>query len=60
MAINPPLVQPGQEAMQGQMQMMQWLSPVMIAIFSFLVAGAVAVYYIVGGIILNIPNISRI
>ena len=49
MAINPPLVQPGQEAMQGQMQMMQWLSPVMIAIFSFWVAGAVAVYYIVGG-----------
>ena len=52
MAINPPLVQPGQEAMQGQMQMMQWLSPVMIAIFSFLVAGAVAVYYIVGGLFL--------
>lgn len=49
MAINPPLTQPGQEAMQGQMQMMQWLSPVMIAIFSFWVAGAVAVYYIVGG-----------
>lgn len=49
MSINPPLVQPGQEAMQGQMQMMQWLSPVMIAIFSFWVAGAVAVYYIVGG-----------
>ena len=52
MAINPPLVQPGQEAMQGQMQMMQWLSPVMIAIFSFWVAGAVAVYYIVGGLFL--------
>jgi len=50
MAINPPLVQPGQEAMQGQMQMMQWLSPIMITVFSFLVAGAVAVYYIVGGI----------
>lgn len=50
MAINPPLVQPGQEAMQGQMQMMQWLSPVMIAVFSFWVAGAVAVYYIVGGL----------
>ena len=52
MAINPPLVQPGQEAMQGQMQMMQWLSPVMIAVFSFWVAGAVAVYYIVGGLFL--------
>ena len=52
MAINPPLVQPGQEAMQGQMQMMQWLSPVMIAIFSLWVAGAVAVYYIVGGLFL--------
>lgn len=43
-------VQPGQEAMAEQMKMMQWLSPIMITGFSFYVAGAVAVYYIVGGI----------
>lgn len=43
-------VQPGQEAMAEQMKVMQWISPVMIALFSFYVAGAVAVYYIVGGI----------
>lgn len=43
-------VQPGQEAMAEQMKMMQWLSPIMITVFSFYVAGAVAVYYIVGGL----------
>lgn len=48
--LMPPTPQPGQEAMQNQMQMMQWLSPIMITIFSFWVAGAVAVYYIVGGL----------
>jgi len=48
----PQPTQPGQEQMQNQMQMMQWLSPVMIAVFSFWVAGAVAVYYIVGGVFL--------
>ena len=46
----PQPTQPGQEQMQNQMQMMQWLSPIMIAGFSFIVAGAVAVYYIVGGL----------
>ena len=45
----PQTVQPGQPGAE-QMQMMQWLSPVMIAVFSFWVAGAVAVYYIVGGL----------
>lgn len=50
MRLMPQTVQPGQEQMQAQMKMMQWLSPVMITIFSFLVAGAVAVYYIVGGL----------
>ncbi len=58
MADKPPLVQPGQ-AMQGQMQTVQWLSPVMIAIFSFWVTGAMAVYCLVE-VILNIPNILRI
>ena len=47
MKMMPQPTQPGQEQMQ---QMMQWLSPVMIAVFSFIVAGAVAVYYIVGGL----------
>lgn len=50
MKLMPTPTQPGQEQMQSQMQMMQWLSPIMITVFSFLVAGAVAVYYIVGGI----------
>jgi len=50
MRLMPTPTQPGQEQMQSQMQMMQWLSPIMITVFSFLVAGAVAVYYIVGGI----------
>ena len=45
----PQTVQPGQPGAE-QMQMMQWLSPIMIAVFSFWVAGAVAVYYIVGGL----------
>ena len=52
MRMTPQVTQPGQEQLQGQMQMMQWLSPVMIAVFSFWVAGAVAVYYIVGGVFL--------
>lgn len=50
MKLMPTPTQPGQEQMQSQMQIMQWLSPIMITVFSFLVAGAVAVYYIVGGI----------
>jgi len=50
MKLMPTPTHPGQEQMQSQMQMMQWLSPIMITVFSFLVAGAVAVYYIVGGI----------
>jgi len=50
MKLMPTPTQPGQEQMQSQMQMMQWLSPIMITVFSFLVAGAVAVYYIVGGL----------
>ena len=50
MRLMPTPTQPGQEQMQSQMQMMQWLSPIMITVFSFLVAGAVAVYYIVGGL----------
>lgn len=50
MKLMPTPTQPGQEQMQSQMQMMQWLSPIMITVFSFLVAGAVAMYYIVGGI----------
>ena len=45
----PQTVQPGQPGAE-QMQMIQWISPVMIAGFSFIVAGAVAVYYIVGGL----------
>ena len=45
----PQTVQPGQPGAE-QMQMIQWISPVMIAVFSFWVAGAVAVYYIVGGL----------
>ncbi|MGX7112620.1 YidC/Oxa1 family membrane protein insertase [Gemella cuniculi] len=52
MKLMPQVTQPGQEQMQGQMQMMQWLSPIMITMFSFWVAGAVAVYYIVGGLFL--------
>lgn len=43
-------VQPGQEAMAAQMQTMQWITPFMIAFISFTVAGAVGLYYIVGGI----------
>lgn len=43
-------VQPGQEAMAEQMKMMQWVTPVMIAGISFTLAGAVALYYIIGGI----------
>ena len=50
MKLMPTPTQPGQEQMQSQMQMMQWLSPIMITAFSFWVAGAVAVYYIVGGL----------
>ena len=50
MKMMPQSVQPGAEQMQSQMQMMQWLSPIMITAFSFWVAGAVAVYYIVGGL----------
>ena len=50
MKMMPQTVQPGAEQMQNQMQMIQWISPVMIAGFSFIVAGAVAVYYIVGGL----------
>ena len=50
MRLMPTPTQPGQEQMQSQMQMMQWLSPIMITAFSFWVAGAVAVYYIVGGL----------
>ena len=45
----PQTVQPGQPGAE-QMQMIRWISPVMIAGFSFIVAGAVAVYYIVGGL----------
>ena len=48
MKMMPQTVQPGQPGAE-QMQMIQWISPVMIAGFSFIVAGAVAVYYIVGG-----------
>ncbi len=50
MKMMPQSVQPGAEQMQSQMQMMQWLSPIMITAFAFWVAGAVAVYYIVGGL----------
>ena len=50
MSLMPTPTQPGQEHMQSQMKMMQWLSPIMITGFSFIVAGAVAVYYIVGGL----------
>ena len=49
MKMMPQTVQPGQPGAE-QMQMMQWLSPIMITAFSFWVAGAVAVYYIVGGL----------
>jgi hypothetical protein len=49
MKMMPQTVQPGQPGAE-QMQMIQWISPVMIAGFSFIVAGAVAVYYIVGGL----------
>ena len=52
MKMMPQVTQPGQEQMQQQMKLMQWLSPVMITIFSFWVAGAVAVYSIVGGLFL--------
>ena len=45
----PQTVQPGQPGAE-QMQMIQWISPIMITGFSFIVAGAVAVYYIVGGL----------
>lgn len=50
--LMPTNVQPGQEAMAEQMKMIQWITPVMIAMISFIMAGAVAVYYIVGGIFL--------
>ena len=50
MKMMPQTVQPGAEQMQSQMQMVQWLSPIMITAFSFWVAGAVAMYYIVGGL----------
>ena len=50
MKMMPQSVQPGAEQMQSQMQMVQWLSPIMITAFSFWVAGAVAMYYIVGGL----------
>ena len=50
MSLMPTPTQPGQEQMQSQMKMMQWLSPIMITAFSFWVAGAVAMYYIVGGL----------
>ena len=50
MSLMPTPSQPGQEQMQSQMKMMQWISPIMITAFSFWVAGAVAVYYIVGGL----------
>ena len=58
MKLMPTPTQPGQEQMQSQMQMMQWLSPIMITVFSFLVAGAVAVYYIVGGIFMIFQTYS--
>ena len=47
MSLMPTPSQPGQEQMQS---LMQWISPIMITAFSFWVAGAVAVYYIVGGL----------
>ena len=47
--MEPQTVQPGQPGAE-QMQMIQWISPIMITAFSFWVAGAVAVYYIVGGL----------
>ena len=50
MSLMPTPTQPGQEQMQSQMKMRQWLSPIMITAFSFWVAGAVAMYYIVGGL----------
>ncbi|WP_228098437.1 MULTISPECIES: membrane protein insertase YidC [unclassified Gemella] len=54
MKLNPQPIQPGQEAMANQMKAMQWISPVMIAGFSFIVAGAVGLYYIIGGLFLII------
>lgn len=57
MSMMPQVTQPGQEQLQGQMQMMQWLSPIMITIFSFWVSGAVAVYYIVGGLFLIVQTL---
>ncbi|MDO4813880.1 MAG: membrane protein insertase YidC [Gemella sp.] len=50
--LMPTNVQPGQEALAEQMKLMQWITPVMLAFISFVTAGAVAVYYIVGGIFL--------
>lgn len=50
MKMMPQSTQPGAEQYQSQMQMFQWLSPIVITAFSFWVAGAVAVYYIVGGL----------
>ncbi|WP_253195935.1 membrane protein insertase YidC [Gemella sp. zg-570] len=49
-------VQPGQEAMAEQMKMIQWLTPVMISVISFTVAGAVGVYYIVGGLFMIVQT----
>lgn len=45
-------VQPGQEQMAKQMQVMQWITPFITASISFTLAGAVGLYYIVGGIFL--------
>lgn len=56
MKLNPQPVQPGQEAMANQMKTMQWISPIMIAGFSFIVAGAVGLYYIIGGLFLIVQT----
>ncbi len=52
LVLNPQTPQPGQEAMMEQMKMMQWITPIMIGGFSFVVPGGAAVYYIVGGLFL--------
>lgn len=56
MKLLPQTPQPGQEAMAEQMKMIQWMGPIMVTVFSFIVAGAVAVYYIVGGLFMIVQT----
>lgn len=52
MKLSPQIIQPGKESIDNQMKIMQWSTPIMVALISLYVAGAVGIYYIVGGVII--------